>query len=472
MTSLMLQSEILKNILNGRALIATAVALVLSLGSAMVLQHSYRQKVENYASISSAQETFIDTYAHTNRLGWMSWPTREPSRFEAVILGIDAETQEENFLSNPVPALLPRFDLVTIVTIIMSLMAIIFSFGSLCGERETGLLRLLISTGGSRASILAGKYAGSLISLLVPATIGMLAGFSYLAVTAPIQIGWSDLAVFGALLAISWLFLSGFVALGFFVSGWARTSGQSILVSLILWALLVLVIPNVSPFLAARIIPVPSVAKMEKIVDQICSVERDQIIKDRTKQMVRDRFPHLSELRSLPSEEAARRFSAPEVQAEVAEYRRMEDSVMVEVNREQRAKVAPMQESAKNKEIQQEHLAVVLACLSPYANFVLAATDLTETGLLEGERWEKSAEDFSGNLSAFAAQRYEETRRTDPSLSSDMYLDLHGRPRFSYVPSSMAVRAEASVVRIGVLAVFAVLFLAGAYVKFARYDVR
>ena len=160
MLALIIRKELLENLMNIRFLAAIVISVVLIITSLIVLTRSYEDAVGDYRSRVAAQEEFIDHFGHFNRVAWMSRQARPPSPFQVFVLGINRDAQQENFVSNPIPVLLSRLDFVSIVTIIMTLMAILFSYNAICGEREAGLMRQMLSTGLSRNTIILGKFIG------------------------------------------------------------------------------------------------------------------------------------------------------------------------------------------------------------------------------------------------------------------------------------------------------------------------
>ena len=66
-----------------------------------------------------------------------------------------------------------RIDWIFIISLVFSLFAIIFTFDSVCGEREQGTLSLMCANSVSRSSILMGKYLGACGTLLIPLTVGV-----------------------------------------------------------------------------------------------------------------------------------------------------------------------------------------------------------------------------------------------------------------------------------------------------------
>jgi ABC-type transport system involved in multi-copper enzyme maturation permease subunit len=77
-------------------------------------------------------------------------------------------------VSNPVLSLFPAFNPLTFVTLVMSLMALVFSFDAVCGEKEQGTLKATLANPVPRGTLLAGKWLGGLAALLLPFVLGCL----------------------------------------------------------------------------------------------------------------------------------------------------------------------------------------------------------------------------------------------------------------------------------------------------------
>jgi ABC-type transport system involved in multi-copper enzyme maturation permease subunit len=144
----------------------------------------------------------------------------------------------------------PLIDLVFVVTILLSLAALVFSYDAVSGEREDGTLKLALANGVPRSTVLAGKFAGGAIVLFVPFLIALSLGLIYVLLQP--RIGWSavDGGALGLLLAGSAVYTMVFYGLGFLISARHASSASSIMTSLVVWVVLVLVVPNLSPYLA------------------------------------------------------------------------------------------------------------------------------------------------------------------------------------------------------------------------------
>jgi ABC-type transport system involved in multi-copper enzyme maturation permease subunit len=467
------KKELIESLLNARFVGACVVSLVLVLTSIVVLTRNYGEQFRDYQSRVREQEQFIDNFGHYNRLGWMSRQMRPPSYFQVLVLGIDREAEQENFISNPVPALLSRLDFVSIVTIIFSLMAILFSYDAISGEREAGLLRQLMAAGVSRRTILLGKLLGGTTSLLIPYTIGVLAGFIYIALNPALQLQRGDFGVFAILLVVSWIYIIAFYALGLLFSSRSRTSGQSVLKSLFAWVILVLVIPNISPFLAAQLYPIPSAAKVEQETNYVTDVERDQILRTRWREILDSKYSDLKSILALGRTAIEERLKSDlSFKERYGQYTRDNEDIIKQVNREQSKKAEKMAETFVARSKHQENLAMILTSISPYSNFVFIATDITETGIAGENYWGSQSGQYIRELGSYADSRYQNELKKNPAYDSNDYLDLRERPRFQYRPSGIEDRIEAAFPQFGILLLFNLLFLAGALMSFQRYDVR
>ena len=75
--------------------------------------------------------------------------------------------------ANPLLNLLSSIALGFIFEVVLSLMALIFAYDALAGERERGTLRLVLTNAISRGHILLAKYISAMTCLLVPLIISL-----------------------------------------------------------------------------------------------------------------------------------------------------------------------------------------------------------------------------------------------------------------------------------------------------------
>lgn len=473
MLKFIIGKEIHDNLLNTRFVVSSVVSIVLIISSIVVLSANYESEVRDYQNRVRTQEDFIDNYGHANRAGWMGRQMMPPSPFHVLVLGIDREADQANFMSNPLSALLLKLDFVTIVTIIMSLMALLFSYNAISGEREAGILRQMLSNGVSRGTILLGKFIGGNASLLIPFTAGVLMGLIYLAVGARVQFDSADYIAVAMLLAVSWLYISAFFALGLLFSARSQSSNEAILKSLFTWVLLILALPNISPFLAAQIYRIPSAARIEQESYRIQDTERDQIFAERVRKLQQTSYSDIAGAFGLSRSELEKKLQSDAAfQERYRAYSKDAEALINQVNAEQREKANKISAEFEDRAAYQQSLASVLASSSPLADFTFFATEMTETGIGGEEHWRRQANEYEGAFARFVDSRYQKAKDQNPAFSSNEYLDLRDRPRFHYRAGSLSERLDPVLPQVGLIVFFNILFFAVAFVSFLRYDVR
>jgi ABC-type transport system involved in multi-copper enzyme maturation permease subunit len=258
--------EFLNNILNLRFMIGLALCLIVTVACIMILANDYRQQMKDYHARMNIHDEILDNYAVAKQYSTiqMFHPQKPPERFRPLIIGISKNEGTDFFDYNPLPILFPPLDFLFIVTIIMSLLAMLFSYDAIAGERQNGTLRLVISNSISRPKILFGKFIGGSASLLIPFVLALLLGVLYVSINPVVQWdspAWMELAL---LTAASITFITLFYLLGLMVSTFSKSSSVSILNCLFLWVLLILVIPNICPYISAQFCRIPSIKETER----------------------------------------------------------------------------------------------------------------------------------------------------------------------------------------------------------------
>ncbi len=472
--------EIFHNVYNLRFTVGLLLSVILTLLCVGILTSQYEKEMDDYSTRVSLQDDFLNNYAHTNRMGGMIDPQKPPEPFRPFIIGLPRDADLGSFDDNPLPALFPHIDLVFIVTVVMSLLALLFSYDALTGERERGTLRLMTSYPVNRAAALFGKWAGGMLSLMIPFGIALLISLIYIGFHPLIAWTASDYGTFFLLFLTSFVYISIFYLAGLAVSAFSRTSSASILSSLFIWVLLALVVPNISPYVSAQIYPVPSINKYERERSLIGGIERDELGRKLSKEAMgkiqREYGEVLKKASGISREDAQKLLQTdPEVKKVYDLMRKANDNAWQEANRIQGEKIEKIQGDLFSKIATQNTAAKYISCASPYADFVFAATDLTGTGLRSlGFRGR-----FSANQQQYVKIFYEylnkkvaEARKQNPMYDSNTFLDVRDRPRYSFTEEPLKTRLNAALPYLGVLAVFNLILFLAAFLRFARYDVR
>ena len=489
--------EFLNNILNLRFMIGLVLCIIVTFACIMILAHDYQKELADYNLRVNLQDEFLSNYAYRDALFRLVPRQKPPERFRPLIIGISGDEDVESFDDNPLPILFPPFDFLFIVTIIMSLLAILFSYDAIAGERQSGTLRLVIANSISRTKVLFGKLVGGTASLLIPFILSLLVGGLYISINPSIQWDGSAWAEFGLLTAASITFITLFYLLGLMISTFSRYPATSILNCLFLWVLLILVIPNLCPHISAQLCRIPSIKEIERRTSEIAAraTHTAREYMSESKKRFRIRYGELfSEFESMEfggigyfivlgrlhfdpiHQEAANQRAAAD-----PEFKAMMDAFREEVAKATEKRVRINRESKKlwkdleTKAALQTKLAKNLACISPFANFVYVARDLTGTGLRSLEYFEQVKDEYSGPYGwiwPYVNKKAQDAQKNDPKFTRTSFFDLGDYPRFEFKEEALKDKLVEVLPYWGILVLFNVVFFAAAFAGFMRYDVR
>jgi ABC-type transport system involved in multi-copper enzyme maturation permease subunit len=141
-------------------------------------------------------------------------------------------------------------DFVTIIAVIMSLLALIFTYDACTSEKEDGTLKLQLANSLSRYKILLGKVAGVYLTLLPILVFCYILSAISILNSPNIPFSLSDWGRIILLLLASLLYFTVFVFIGLLVSARLKSSITSVIVCLFFWVFFVFIIPNMAVYLA------------------------------------------------------------------------------------------------------------------------------------------------------------------------------------------------------------------------------
>jgi ABC-2 type transport system permease protein len=153
---------------------------------------------------------------------------------------------------------IPKLDWSFIVKTVFSLYVVLLGYAAVCGEKEQGTLRLVLSNPVGRVRFLAAKYAAILAAALIPLAVGCVINLGILGVSLPQILTWGLASRVLALLALSAAYLSLFAFLSLLVSSAMRRSSLALLALLAAWVFFAVLIPDTSGILAEKFAKVQS----------------------------------------------------------------------------------------------------------------------------------------------------------------------------------------------------------------------
>lgn len=399
-------------------------------------------------------------------------------RFAAVTATTRPSLTSSHYSEEPIYAVFRFVDFAFIVLVVLSLMAIVFTYDAISGEREQGTLKLIFSNGVSKSSYLLAKAIGTLLALVVPLLIPILLSLLMVQLSGVVLTGehWMRLAIlFGA----SLLYFVSFICVGLFVSSVTRHANVSFLVLLMVWIVSVLVVPRLSILVANQIVPVPTVAEIESIRD---GYSKEQWSAE--SQSLQARWSNrMAELNQYPDEQR-------EQERQAREWRWMEqdDSSRTAVNNRIDEYTRNLYQDVNNRRMRQARMAMMMSRFSPASSYQLAAMASAGTDPDMKQRYESEMDSYRERYAAFLD---EQRRQTGQSSAERVTFSMGGGAGFN-VSQSMN-QAELDVASIPVFTyedfgtrevvnrvfpdflvmmfVSAMTFL-GAFYAFVRYDVR
>ena len=131
-----------------------------------------------------------------------------------------------------------------VIGYVLSLLAILFTFDSISGEREHGTLRLTLANPIPRHTVLIGKFLGALVSISVPFILAVLINLLVISTSSEIHLGTDTWIRFGIIFVIALLYTCLFLVLGLLVSSLVRQSAASLVILLFTWVTFVVFMPS------------------------------------------------------------------------------------------------------------------------------------------------------------------------------------------------------------------------------------
>ena len=193
-----------------------------------------------FSFIAFGREHFLPKVIRADGTGGYSWAS-----------GFWIDTSWVLIYGNPVlraeAGIVPDFveiDWVFIVGFCLSLMALLLTYDGVCGERETGTLKLALSGPVPRFGLLLGKFAAAWIVLAVALTLGILLNLLILGLAGPVELGTDLFLRLAPVYLACLLYLACFVGLGLLVSCLSERASSALVVLLLVWTVLLVLLPN------------------------------------------------------------------------------------------------------------------------------------------------------------------------------------------------------------------------------------
>ena len=415
MTWTIARKEIASNLLSYKFFIVLLLIVLLVATSLFIMHRDYKQRMADYQTIRPKPGEPIALVA-PNPLSIFAKGLDDAitRSFEISVIGLEVRAGQAS--GNIIYSFFPAPDFIYVVRVVLSLVALLYGFDHISREREQGTLKLLLGSSVPRAKVLLGKWIGNFLSLAIPFLLVTILGAAVLFLDPDVHFSSGQVGRLGLVLALSLLYLGFFLSLGMLVSALTRRAATSIIVLLFIWALFVLIIPNLGTLAARQFVSVPSVRALSEKRQQTWT--REVLLSERGGNW----------------EEGVRTITRENDQLE-QDYR-LKFERLVRLSRD-------------------------INRISPAASFLDAASEIAGTGIGEESRLKEEVIRYKDAIIA--------------QILANWNIEIKNRqyPMFTYTPRPLAdILAGGALFDTVWLVFFNILSFALAYVAFVRYDVR
>lgn len=153
-------------------------------------------------------------------------------------------------LNNPFMKVFPVLDFAGVLGIMLSLLALVFSYDAVTREREEGTLRFIFSSSGNRVMFLLGKWLGVILTVLPMVVFCYVMALGFVCWGAGVTLSAGEWAGIGWMFLSSFVYLSLFVWMGIFISAMHVHSVNSVVMCMLCWLCFLFVIPSLTSYLS------------------------------------------------------------------------------------------------------------------------------------------------------------------------------------------------------------------------------
>ena len=397
----------------------------------------------------------------------MVLPTSVESRGLITDQGAEVQFNNVRRVDNPFIWLFGRLDLTFIVSTVLSVLVMLFAFNAIAGEKERRTLAPIMANSVPRPVVIAAKMAAGSALLAASFIAGTLAG-----VLLTSTLGLSPLsdpvtwAPFGIAIGVSLIFLLVFYSFGLLISSLSRSSISALVALLSTWVAFAMVLPKGSVVMAKLLMPI----KSQQVIDLQKAQVRIQFDNEFGAAVFKlaETMPGVKD---IPSADFLKQRKAKN--PAVAAYEKAQLQMKNEINARLNSELDKIDAAFERQKGHQAALARNLARLSPVSCLVHILAELAGTGFTEANKWEETRSHFKQILDREIANKEWSLIFKDQYISSSGDIDAKAPvPKLPPEPTTLEMRMASVWVDLVLLGIYGILFFAGAYVSFLRYDVR
>ncbi len=465
-----LRKEVLENLLSLRFLLSLLLTILLFAVSGFVFVKRYEKQSQDYWKKTNENLTRVSEQSkQLYRLAFykqeiykaprpLTWCVEGFEKSLPNCIRFDAFTSDLPEIRGQGNFVLPHFsdiDWVFIISLILSFVALVFTYDSICGEKEQGTLCLVLAGTIPRYKVLLGKYLAAMFTLGIPLCIGILVSLVIVVSSKEIVIGPGEWLRIFTIVLLSLLCLSAFALLGMFVSSRTAHSANSMVILLLVWVGLVILMPSLGRILS------------DLSSKSVTKIELRRKLDEASKQISSDKFG--ANAGSMSTDPKSPTNNPPARARFMIAQMDTKNQVLDEHHHEMLAQVS----TGRN-----------FASLSPVVIYQRASEAIAGTGInhcvdlrRQIGRYQDDlkqyihGEDAKDSDSLHLIFPEEQCARSWKTISHKP-VDFATVPKFQERDLPLGKSLKLAIWDIGLLALFNLVFFAAAFVSFLRYDVR
>lgn len=385
---------------------------------------------------------------------------------------IEKKQQDSNLQS----VLFGKIDFLFIVTNFLSLLALIFTFGSISSEKEQGTLKLVLSNQVPRWKVIIAKIFGNYLVFLAPFITSVIFGLIITQWVTDVNF-LSDkyLKTLIIILFFTMLFLLMFFNLGIWASVISRNTISSIVILLFVWVIISLCIPRISPMIAQIIFPVKTEDVFRKEYQTLKRQIEDERNAKRQKlleKLVEDNNINVDFGKGFPN--------LREIGEKQTNYPQLVEAIDKEYDQRINKELGIIENDYRQKQEHQMNIASNLSRISPISSYSFLSTELCNTGLMELNNCKNSAQKFQYQINSEIYNNYIDFQYFFKGSSA-----FSTEPKKGFDPKNIQVPVMTQYEPVPLNAIFqkiwpdivlliwySIFFFTGAFVSFLRFDAR
>jgi len=276
-----LKQEILHNLYSLRFQVSLALVLCIFIAGSFSFVKSHEAGLKKYQEVqaqyleemrgeakASATELAVNkkTYTLRPRDNAFIYDGKEKYLPNAIVFSAwnVFSFQNKSGSTNPFLNAFEELNWSFIVALVLSFVALLFTFDIVSGEKETKTLALALSNPVSRGTLLFGKYISAILTFLAMVLPGIILSILVVLLSGRIALEPTFILETIGFLVVAILMAAVLAAFGLLCSVVARNSNISLLLALSFWILFAVVIPNSSMFIAKTFFPIERTEAIQK----------------------------------------------------------------------------------------------------------------------------------------------------------------------------------------------------------------